>query len=289
MKGEKYMSGITIKTLHCGNMGLDKDALVEGPNNLTASRRQAQREWYACPSFSYVINHPDGRILFDASVYRGWQNEWPMAWQESADYSETSDEEFFEARLKQMNLDPSDFKYVFLSHMHSDHCGNARLFAGTNAQILVHEKELSGVANLEADDKNAWNFFLSADYSVSGLKYTTLYGDMEIMKGIRAISLPGHTWGTMGLLVELEHSGTIILSSDALYVKESYGPPASGAMIDWDRAEWLKSVNKLKLLQKAHDAMIIPGHDHNVIHHNCSCHPLKDESKLRIWPEAFYE
>jgi N-acyl homoserine lactone hydrolase len=283
------MTKISIKALHCGNIGLDKDALVSGPYNLNKNRRQAEREWYACPSFSYVIEHPDGKILFDASIYRGWQNEWLPEWQIGGDYSETKDEEFFEARLKQIGLDPSDFKYVFLSHLHTDHCGNARLFAGTPAQILVHERELTGVANLEAEGKNAWNYFLSTDYSVSGLKYTPIYGDMEIMKGIRAISLPGHTWGTMGLMVELEHSGTIILSSDSLYVKESYGPPATGAMLDMDRTEWLRSVNKLKLLQKAHDAMIIPGHDHNVIHHECSCHPLREESKLRIWPESWYD
>lgn len=281
-------NNIRVKVLHCGDIGLDKEALVVGPHALTSGRRQAQREWYACPSFSYIIEHPDGNMLFDASIYRGWQQEWPEAWQQVADYSETADEQFFEARLKQAGYDPADFKYVFLSHMHTDHCGNVRLFKGTNTQLLVHEDELQGVADLEADGKDAWKFFLSADYSVSGVKYTPIYGDMEILKGIRAISLPGHTWGTMGLMLELDHCGTIILSSDSMYVHETVGPPAAGSMIDLDRSQWESSINKLRLLQKAHDAMIVPGHDHTVVHHSCSCHPLKEESQLRIWPQAHY-
>jgi N-acyl homoserine lactone hydrolase len=281
------MGKITLKTLQCGHLGQDRDALIAGAK-MNIYNRDQKREWYACPCFSYVIDHPDGKILFDSSVYKGWQNEWPQEWQDVADYTETKDEEFFESRLKQLNLDPSDFKYVFLSHMHSDHVGNARLFAGTKAQVLVHEDELKGVANLEAEGKNEWNFFLSADYSVSGIKYTSLYGDQEIMKGIRAISLPGHTWGTMGLMIELEQSGTIILSSDAVYLDESYYT-ATGAMIDINRDNWRRSLNKLKLLHKTHDAMIIPGHDHNVIHHKCSSHPLKHESKLRVWPDGQYD
>lgn len=287
MKGVMELSKISIRTLQCGAIGLDRDALVAG-GKMTVNNRDKKRDWYQCPSFTYVIDHPEGKILFDASMYRGWQEEWPEEWLETSDYTGTTDEEFFESRLKQLNLDPSDFKYVFLSHLHTDHCGNARLFSGTDTRILVHEEELKGVANLEADGKDAWKFFLSSDYSVSGLKYTTLYGDQEILKGIRSISLPGHTWGTMGLMVELEHSGTIILSSDSLYVADSF-ETGMGSMLDLDRDKWLTSVNKLKLLQKGHDAMIIPGHDHKVIHHNCSCHPLKEEKKLRVWPEAQYD
>lgn len=281
------MGNITIKPLQCGTIGLDRDALLAGPK-LSIHNKNKQREWYACPSFTYVIDHPDGKMLFDASIWRGWQEEWPQEWMDTSEYHNTSDEEYFESRLKQLKLDPSDFKYVFLSHLHCDHAGNARLFAGTDAKILVHEKEFTGVAQLEAEGKTAHNFFLSSDYSVSGLKYTTLYGDQEIMKGIRAISLPGHTWGTMGLMVELEHSGTIILSGDSLYLADSYHT-GNGSMIDHNRDEWRQSLNKIKLLQKAYDAMIIPGHDHNVIHHECSCHPLKEESKLRVWPEALYD
>jgi N-acyl homoserine lactone hydrolase len=281
------MGKITIKALQCGTFGLDRDALLAGAQ-LNVYNKNKQREWYNCPSFTYVIDHPDGKMLFDASIWRGWQEEWPQEWIDTTDYTNASDEEYFEARLKQLKLEPSDFKYVFLSHLHSDHAGNARLFAGTDAKILVHEKELTGVAQLEADGKNAHNFFLSSDYSVSGLKYTTLYGDQEIMKGIRAISLPGHTWGTMGLMIELEHSGTIILSGDSLYLADSYHT-GNGAMIDNNRDEWRQSLNKIKLLQKAYDAMIIPGHDHNVIHHKCSCHPLREESKLRLWPDSLYD
>ena len=38
----------------------------------------------------------------------------------------------------------------------------------------------------------------------------------------------GHTWGTMGVAVNLPHSGWILSASDHIYLSASYGDPFMG-------------------------------------------------------------
>ncbi len=276
------MRGIRIRALHHGNMRTDIELLVTGHPHymLTRTNPEKRKIWCQVPSFSYVIEHPDGNMVFDASINPHWEKEWLPAYQELAPYEEYTPDQLFENSLKAAGYGPEDIKYVFLSHLHTDHCGNARLFKGTNVQVLVHEKEYQGVANLTEDE----NFFLRCDYDVSGLHFAPLPGDMEIMKDVYAVSLPGHTWGTMGLMIHLEHSGTVILPSDAIYRKESYDL-SHPSMITPDPETWRKSLNKLKLLARNYDATIVPGHDHSLCHEGES--PLRNEETLRLHPALY--
>jgi glyoxylase-like metal-dependent hydrolase (beta-lactamase superfamily II) len=40
---------------------------------------------------------------------------------------------------------------------------------------------------------------------------------------------PGHTPGTLAMLVELRETGSMIFTWDAIYTGDSYGPPAAPA------------------------------------------------------------
>jgi N-acyl homoserine lactone hydrolase len=276
------MRGIRIRALHHGNLRTDYDVLVTGHPRylLTRSDQSKPRIWCEVPSLTYIIEHPDGNVLFDASVHPNWEQEWLPDYKELAPWDDHTPEQVFEVALKRAGYGPEDIKYVFISHLHTDHAGNTRLFAGTDAKILIHEAEYKGVANLPQDQ----NFFLRCDYDVPGLKWTPLYGDQEILRDVYAISLPGHTWGTMGLMVHLEHSGTIILPSDAVYRKESYDLEHP-SMISLDPEEWRRSLRKLKLLARNYDATIVPGHDHAVCHEGRS--PIREEERLRLHPNLY--
>ena len=83
----------------------------------------------------------------------------------------------------------------------------------------------------------------------------------EIVPGVSVIQTPGHTWGTMSLRVDLPNEGTKIFTSDAVYMEESYGPPAIGAAIVWSSLDWLESVEKLRRIEQETGAEMIFGHD----------------------------
>ncbi len=90
---------------------------------------------------------------------------------------------------------------------------------------------------------------------------TLLYADQEILKGVRVVSLPGHTPGTTGLLVQLDHTALVLLTDDEMYTHETYGPPAVGTPNTWDVQCWNASIEKIRKLATEHSAFLFPGHD----------------------------
>jgi len=253
--------GIKMRGVHLGYMKLDKELLVfpHPEHVLNVDKKEGSKIWFACPALAYIIEHPDGLILWETGISTKVREEWLPAWQWLIDVSEITPDVCLEARLKQMGLAPEDFKYVIMGHLHVDHAGGLRLFEEAGAQIIVHEDEYKYVMhNIHEPDQ----FFVREDWEFLGMKRPVLtYGDQQILKDVWTISLPGHTPGTQGLLVRLNHTGWVLLTSDALYLHESYGPPPVGSPIVWDAWKWRESVEKIRSLATKHEATIFPGHD----------------------------
>ncbi len=259
--------GITLTGLHLGNMGMDMEIMVfPHPNYvLHADTQQAPKVWYQCPSLAYVIETPDGRILWDTGLSADWSNEWLDGWKWLLDLSDITPEVCLEQRLKQVGLGPEDFRYVIQGHLHADHAGGLRLFERAGAEILVHEDEYNHVQQV----KEAENFFVRKDWNfLTEKKPTLVYGDQPLSSKVKLVSLPGHTPGTMGLMVELERTGWVLLTDDAMFTHESYGPPAVGSAITWDQGHWGRSIEKIRGLAKEHNAFIFPGHSTTGIKHH---------------------
>ena len=251
---------IRLTGIHCGYMGLDYELLVfPHPNHvLHTGVTQLPKMWYKCPSLAYVIDHPDGRVLWNTGISRNATQEWLPEWQWLVDLQGVTPETILEAQLKSLGLGPEDFKYVVLGHLHTDHAGGLRMFEQAGATILVHEDEFNHVAKIEA----AENFFNRRDWCfLFDKKPTLLYGDQELLKGLRVLSLPGHTPGTTGVLVQLDRTGAVLLTDDAMYTHETYGPPAISSPMTWDISHWSSSIEKIRRVATEHNAFLFPGHD----------------------------
>lgn len=259
--------GIKLRGLNQGYMGMDMELMVfpHPKYLLSTQQQQAPKTWYQCPVISYVIEHPDGLVLFETGVSPAWRDEWQDDWKYLADLESITPEVVLESRLKSLKLGPDDFKYVVQGHLHCDHAGGLRLFENAGAEVVVHEDEYKYVtSNIETSR----DFFIRKDWEHLGQKKPTLVnGDEELLKDIRMVSLPGHTPGTMGLMVRLERTGWIFLTTDALYTHESYGPPSVGTPITHDVGQWASSVEKIRQLATEHDAFIFPGHSETGIKH----------------------
>jgi N-acyl homoserine lactone hydrolase len=277
--------GITLKGLNLGYMGMDYELMVfPHPNySLTAPRQQGAKTWYQCPSIAYIIEHPDGRILWETGISTKCQEEWLDGWKYLVDLSGITPDTLLEARLKSVGLAPEDFKYVIQGHLHCDHAGGLRLFEDAGATIVCHEDELKHVTQVvEAD-----NFFVRADWDFLGYKKpTTTYSDMQILKNVWLLSLPGHTPGQIGLLTKLDHTGWVLLTSDALYTHDSYGPPATGTPITWSVEKWGQSVEKIRRIATERDAFLFPGHDETGVKQSTGAVEFKE---INFSPEYVYE
>jgi N-acyl homoserine lactone hydrolase len=246
--------GISLKGVSLGYMGVDKSLLLEG---------SAPGIPYQCPAIAYVIEHPDGRILWETGISAKAAEEWPVEWQQMIDLSTVPPEACLETRLKELALGPDDFRWVVMGHLHLDHAGGLRIFADADAEIVVHEDEYNHVQAMQSD---AENFYAKADFAfMDGVKPTTLSGNTtELTRDVRLVSFPGHTPGQMG----------------------SYGPPAVGSPIVWDADRWRSSVETVRKVATEHEALIFPGHDTTGIKQ------FTDRSEARtieFWPGYEYE
>ena len=266
-------SATSVRILDCGAMSCDLTWLLLKAGRTIRARADKDRppEWYRASSHCVLVETPEGRLLWDTSLPRDWETRWkPTGLQEFFPYDQVSEGEYFDARLRQQGLEPSDIDYVVLSHLHFDHASNAKLFDGTNAKLVCSKKEHDFAFGFDGLFSGA---HLKTDYD--GLKFETLDGDTELLPGVTLIQAPGHTAGTMAMRVDLPETGTMIFTSDAVFMGDSYGPPASPGTLISDMAAWYQSVDKIRKLAEKTDATLVFGHDSEQL------------SKLRVAPEAY--
>jgi N-acyl homoserine lactone hydrolase len=252
---------LKVHVLETGVMEADMAWLLLKPGRIIADRndKERRREWGEIPTHAVLIEHPEGRILWDTGVPRDWASRWEASGMHNYFPVKTDplgDSGFLDSSLAQLGLEPADIDLLILSHLHLDHAANARLFDNGKTRIVANRKELDGIRGIVGESSGG---HLKADFE--GLHIGAIEGDTEIVPGVSVIDTPGHTWGTMSLQVDLPEDGTKIFTSDAVYLKDSFGPPAVGAAIVWNNLLWLESVEKLRRIVEQTDAEIIFGHE----------------------------
>jgi N-acyl homoserine lactone hydrolase len=94
---------------------------------------------------------------------------------------------------------------VVNTHLHFDHCGGNRRFAGLPTYVQRAELEAAG----GPDYLTEWVRFDGADYRC-------LDGDGELFDGISVLSTPGHSPGHQCVVVETDE-GPVVLGGDVTY------------------------------------------------------------------------
>ena len=263
-----------VHVLDCGAMSCDLTWLLLKPGRSIRTRTDRDKpvEWYPCTTHAVLVETDEGTMLWDTSCPRDWETRWvPTGLQEFFPYDQVTDEQYLDARLGQLGVSPEQLDYVVMSHLHFDHAGNVRTFAGSGARLVCNDKEKEFAFGYDGDFNGA---HLKADYE--GLDFETVSGDVEFLPGVTLLEAPGHTPGTMSMQVELADSGTMIFTSDAIYMGDSYGPPATPAAIVNDLGAWYSSVEKIRGIAEKTDATVVFGHDADQLR------------SLRLAPEGFY-
>ena len=269
------MPDMKLRILNHGAMHCDLTWLLLKPMVTIADRSHQgmPSPWVEAPTHTVLIDHPDGRILWDTSVPSTWEEYWKITGlQEFFPYDAVSEDQYFENLLPARGAGLEDIDMVILSHLHFDHAGNLARFKDTNARLICTKAEKEGAFSFEGPFQGA---HLRSDYE--GLNLETVEGDTEIVPGVTLLEAPGHTWGTCALKVDLPNTGTMIFTSDAVYRSESWGPPATGAAIVWNNLAWLSSVEKLRKIAEASNATLVFGHD------------AEQMKTLRTGPDDYYD
>jgi|SRR5215211_13901 len=164
------------------------DVLVEG------------QRW---PGFLHVVEHPQGRVLVDTGLIDSTP-------ELDAEWSPRFDPDAI----------PRDVVCVINTHLHFDHCGGNRLFAGTPVYVQ----------RLEREEARAEGYTIAQWVEFEGATYVELEGEQEVLPGLRVLPTPGHTSGHQSVLVETD-DGLVVVAGDVAYTWSAFDATENDAAV----------------------------------------------------------
>lgn len=237
------------------------------------------RSWIEIPINVFVIQHPQGLILFDAGVDPAIQN--------LSTYVDSPAIRFLMKRLFRLRIQPQDtlshhlarlgFKAsqvlkVIISHLHFDHVGGigevpwADLVVSRNEWDQLRKPHPEREFLFKKHVEHPENRWCPVDFQAGDdPRFQMFDGYFDVLGDGSMILLPtpGHTTGSVSLLAFREGKAPVLLVGDLVY---------EGSMLQngprtqlGDQEQILSSCAKIRALQeKLPDLLILPSHDWKV-------------------------
>lgn len=153
------------------------------------------------------------------------------------------------ALLAKHKISQYDIQTVVLSHLHFDHTYNIDLFP--NAEFVFSEADWDYICSNETCDPfiDGKTIFL-----LKNLKHRVIKQEEELYKGLNIIMTPGHTPGSMSLIVERQNANWL-LSGDA--VKNRGELRTEEVQMTLNASQTSNSIKRIKRIA----SRVLPGHD----------------------------
>jgi len=200
------------------------------PRNLWAL---FSRSWVEMPINVFVIEHPDGVVLFDAGLDPEIKND--------REYVKDPIVRFFTRRLFRLKMDPEEtlankliekgiepsrVKKVVISHLHFDHHGG--IGDVPQAELITSRHEWKRLSDLNPERE----FIFKEHIELPGARWQQIdfpenedplfdsfggYYDLMGDGSLILLPTPGHTPGSLSMLVRFEGDKSILLVGDLAY------------------------------------------------------------------------
>jgi N-acyl homoserine lactone hydrolase len=166
------------------------------------------------------------------------------------DSAQVGRRELLVGKLKEHGVTPDDIDIVVLTHSHWDHILNIDLFP--NSRVLIHPLEREYA---KAPKDTDWATPKYTSLILESMKLEEVKEGDEIDEGVTVLDVPGHTKGSIALLVRTDE-GTAAVTGDALHSSWSAltGQPR---LIFWDVEQGRQSIRKVLDRSDTY----YPGHD----------------------------
>jgi glyoxylase-like metal-dependent hydrolase (beta-lactamase superfamily II) len=174
-------------------------------------------------------------------------------------------------QLAKLGVKPEQITYVGISHYHADHTGQVDSFP--KATLLIGKGDWDAITSPKPGP--GVNFAPFANWAKGDGKVEPQPNDKDVFGdgSVIMLSTPGHTPGHHSLLVKLPQTGAVLITGDAVHFRENYetnGVP----WFNFDRAETLASIDRLKKIAANFKAIVVIQHD------------ARDIEKLPAYPAA---
>jgi N-acyl homoserine lactone hydrolase len=235
-----------IYALCCGYLEFDRSVFF--PDNAPGTRM-------TIPVSSYLLIHPQGRVLFDTGVHcqaitdpigrlgERRATRWTVRSQAGDDVV---------SQLARVGMRPEDITYVINSHFHFDHCGGNEFFP--QATFLVQQREMERARGLD----NPYN---PQDFD-HPLAYQLVDGEHDVFGDGQVVLIPtyGHTPGHQSLWVRASKAMQLLFTADACYTQEHMDRDVLPHAV-WDAEAMSHSLTTLRNLRDKHGVTLFYGHD----------------------------
>ena len=167
-----------------------------------------------------------------------------------------------EEALARVGIDMDRIYAVGMSHLHHDHAGGLKHFAG-RVPVHVQRAELDfGLSPHPIPERNAVN---RIDFDHPDMIWQVAEGDVEIAPGVTAVLTAGHTPGHQSFVVDLDDSvggGGFVFAFDAADLTENieFELPV-GATVGVEPEATVEQIRKLKRIAAERGYRLVPGHD----------------------------
>jgi len=264
MNSKEETTKFTI--IHCADFDAYKDEHVTLTSEEKAVNIKKRLVW-PLNCYCVLIQHPEfGNILFDTGIDFNWQKRWPENLAKGYPVHQSFD---LKNKLKELNLCIDDIDMIILSHMHFDHAGNLYLFRNTKAgkNVWVQEEEAKHAFLCSNKYDCGYETYRGDGYirhefnNLDGIEFHLINGDVKLADNLELLLLPGHTPGTMGLVIRTPQTGTVIFPSDAIYNHFNYGPPAMLPGMCACPDEFSHSIEKCRKIADSENGKVFYSHD----------------------------
>jgi len=167
-------------------------------------------------------------------------------------------------------VDMADIHAVAVSHLHNDHAGGLKHFAG-RVPVHIQRAELDygmsappgpGGSPEGSPEKNG---IYRVDFDDPRIDWRIADGDGEIAPGVTAVLTAGHTPGHQSFVVSLDESvggGGFVFAFDAADLTENIDREvAVGGRINAGPEVSVEQIRKLKRIAADRGYRLVPGHD----------------------------
>lgn len=246
---------LRMKILDLGQMEFEKFRLIGAENH---------SEIIVSPTVAVLIQHPTlGNILYDTGNDDAWKETYGN--KINATLPITRYRSIVDS-LSHSGLTPDDIDILIISHLYFDHVGGLKYFACTKAgkSVIVSEADKNeAFESTSLTPSGIYGEYIGKTFkNIPEVSFQGITGTVSLAKDVTLFVQKMNNAGCIGLRVDLENKGSVIVCGGTIYTVESFEkiiPPR--ANLSQDSNELLDNVHRIIYLKNKFKASIFFGHD----------------------------